>query len=141
MVELLSREGVRLEGEPGSGILWSPNDAYAQVFGRERHGRVRGVGLGITPSGRSATNASQFTSTPSVPTRTTQRILELESNSTRLTEQLAQLQEKLAQSEARQQESEARQQQMAEVIMRMNEMFAQHNGSSIADLSMSQVCN
>ena len=139
MEELLRREGVRLQGEPSSGILWSMNDVYAQVFGPECSGRVRRVGLGITPSGRSATNASQLTSTPSLPTRTTQRILELESNSARLTEQLAQLQEKLAQSEARLQESEASQQQMAEVIMRMNEMFAQHNGSSIANSSMSQV--
>ena len=139
MEALLRQEGVRLQGEPSSGILWSPNDVYAQVFGRERSGRVRGVGLGITPSGRSATNASQFTSTPSLPSRTSQRILELESNSARLTEQLAQVHEQLAQSEARQRESEARQQQMAEVIARMDSMFAQLAGSSVPNSSMSQV--
>ncbi|XP_050254224.1 uncharacterized protein LOC126700228 [Quercus robur] len=131
MEALLREEGVRLQGEPSSGILWSTNDVYAQVFGRERSGRVRGVGLGITPSGRSATNASQFTSTPSLPSRTTQRILELESNSARLTEQLAQVHEQLAQSEARQQ-------QMAEVIARMDSMFAQLAGSSVPNSSMSQ---
>ncbi|KAL0005928.1 hypothetical protein SO802_013489 [Lithocarpus litseifolius] len=54
--ELLRQLGMRLRGEPSSGVLWSKNDAYAQVFGPERTGRVRGVGLGITPSGRSATN-------------------------------------------------------------------------------------
>ena len=142
MEELLSREGVRLQGEPGSGILWSKNDAYAQVFGPERPRRVRGVGLGITPSGRSATNASQFTSTPSLPSRTTQRISELENNSFRLTEQLAQVQEQLAQLEARQQKSEVRhQQQMVEVMTHMNAMFAKLTGNSVPDLSMSQVRN
>jgi hypothetical protein len=31
-------------------IYWSHNDACAQVLGREHSGRVRGVGLGPTPS-------------------------------------------------------------------------------------------
>ncbi|KAB1205445.1 hypothetical protein CJ030_MR7G010614 [Morella rubra] len=31
-------------------IGWSPSDRYAQVIGPERHGRIRGVGLGPTPS-------------------------------------------------------------------------------------------
>ena len=96
MEELLSREGVRLQGEPSSGILCSTNDVYAQVFGPEHSGHVRGVGLGIIPSRRSAINASQFTLTLSLPSRTTQRISELENNSSRLTEQLAQVQEQLA---------------------------------------------
>ncbi|XP_065636580.1 uncharacterized protein LOC136070502 [Quercus suber] len=148
MEELLS-QGVRLQGEPGSGVLWSKDDAYARVFGPERPGRVRGVGLGITPSGRSATNASEFNMTPSVPSRTTERILELENNSSRLTEQLAQVQEQLSQSEARHQESEARHQeqlsqmearhqaQMAEVMTRMNAMFAQISQGA-RDSNMSQ---
>ena len=111
MEELLRQEGMRLQGEPGSGVLWSKDDAYARVFGIECPGRVRGVGFGITQSGRSATNASQFTSTPSLPSKTTQRISELENNSSRLTEQLAQVQEQLSQSEARHQESETRHQE------------------------------
>ncbi|KAL0011884.1 hypothetical protein SO802_006992 [Lithocarpus litseifolius] len=138
--ELLRQPGMRLQGEPSSGVLWSKDDAYAQVFGPKRVGHVRGVGLGITPSGRSATNASQFTSTPSLPSRTVQRISELENHSSRVTEQLAQVQEQLAQSEARHQEQlssiEARhqeqlslidaghQQQMAEVMTHVNAMFA-----------------
>ena len=64
MEELLSQQGMRLQGQTGSGILWSKDDAYARVFGSERPGCVREVGFGITPSRRSATNASQFTSTP-----------------------------------------------------------------------------
>nr|XP_023906731.1 uncharacterized protein LOC112018441 [Quercus suber] len=97
MEELLSQEGMRLQGEPSNGVLWSKDDAYARVFGPKHLGRVRGVGLGITPSGRSPTNASQFTSTPSLPSRTTQRISELKNNSSRLTVQLAQVQEQLSQ--------------------------------------------
>ncbi|XP_050258344.1 uncharacterized protein LOC126703426 [Quercus robur] len=31
-------------------IAWAPDDVYAQVFGNERNGRVRGVGFGPTPS-------------------------------------------------------------------------------------------
>ena len=51
--ELLSQQGMRLQGQTGSGILWSKDNAYAQVFSLERPGRVRGMGLGINPSGRS----------------------------------------------------------------------------------------
>ena len=31
-------------------IAWAPDDVYAQVFGNERNGRVRGVRFGPTPS-------------------------------------------------------------------------------------------
>ena len=64
---------MRLQGEPSStsGVLWFEDDAYARVFGLECLGCVCGVGFGITPFGRSVTNASQFTSTPSSSTITT----------------------------------------------------------------------
>lgn len=91
MEELLSQRGMRLQGKPGRGVLWSKDDAYARVFGPERLGWVRGVGFGITPSGRSIINASQFTSTPSSSSRTTQRISEWENNFSILREQLAQV--------------------------------------------------
>ncbi|XP_075660578.1 uncharacterized protein LOC142630466 [Castanea sativa] len=105
MAALLNEQGMRLEGEVSSGILWSRDDAYARVMDRpERPGRVRGVGFGITPSGRSATNNSLFTSNPS-STRTTQRISGLETSHEELRERLAQSEarhrEDLAQSEAR----------------------------------------
>ena len=102
----------------------------------ERPGRVRGVGFGITPSGRSATNKSQFVLTLS-PSRVHQRVLELETSHEELREQLAQSREELtkhreevAQSEARHREeqvqSEARHQaQMAEMTMTMRGMFEQ----------------
>ena len=42
----------------------SVDDIYAQVMGRERHGRVRGYGFGITPTlvfGSSSTGQSSST--------------------------------------------------------------------------------
>ena len=86
MEELLTQEGMRLQGELGSGILWFKDDVYARVFGLERLERVRGVGFGIISSRRSATNLSRFTSTLSSSSRTIQRISEFE---TSLREELA----------------------------------------------------
>ena len=108
------------------------------MIGRpERAGRVRGVGFGITPSGRSARNASQFisTSTPS-SSRTHERMLELETSHEELREALAKSREELAicreevaQSEARHREelaqSEVRHQaRMVEMMASMKTMFA-----------------
>ncbi|KAB1213541.1 Myosin-5 [Morella rubra] len=47
----------------GGSISWSPSDRYAQVIGPERHGRIRGVGLGPTPSSYSA-NTSRISTQP-----------------------------------------------------------------------------
>uniref|UniRef100_A0A7N2MTU2 Uncharacterized protein n=1 Tax=Quercus lobata TaxID=97700 RepID=A0A7N2MTU2_QUELO len=53
-----------LQGKLGGGILWSKDDAYARVMGLERSGHVRGVGFGLTPSGRNGENLSQSALTP-----------------------------------------------------------------------------
>ncbi|KAB1199650.1 hypothetical protein CJ030_MR0G018441 [Morella rubra] len=45
----------RVDGSIG----WSPSDRYAQVIGPERHGRIRGVGLGPTPSSHPANTNEQ----------------------------------------------------------------------------------
>ncbi|KAB1201341.1 hypothetical protein CJ030_MR0G004316 [Morella rubra] len=49
----------RVDGSIG----WSPSDRYAQVIGPERHGRIRGVGLGPTPSSH-PTNTNVRSSQP-----------------------------------------------------------------------------
>ena len=68
MAALLNEQGIRLQGEIGNGILQFNDDVYAQVIGHpKRLGRVCGVGFGITPSRRSATNYSQFTIKQSSP--------------------------------------------------------------------------
>ena len=89
MAALLNEQGIRLQGEIGNGILWSNGDMHAQVMGHpERPEHVRGVGFGITPSGKSGTNYSQFTSTLS-SSRTHQRMSKLETSHEELREQLA----------------------------------------------------
>ena len=45
MNEILNNGG-SLQGEHDAGILWSTDDAFAQVMGKERCGRVRGSVLG-----------------------------------------------------------------------------------------------
>ena len=117
----------------------------------ERPGRVCGVGFGITPLGRSATNYSQFTLTPSL-SRTHQRMSELKTSHEELREHLAQSREELAkhreeaaQSEARHREelaqSEARHQaQMAEMMTTMRGMFEQLS-QGMRDIGPSQVAN
>ena len=63
MTEILNNWG-SLHGECCKGILWSKNDAFAQVMGAERCGRVRGVSFGPTPLGRSGSNLPCYTLTP-----------------------------------------------------------------------------
>ena len=81
---------------------------HAQVMGHpERPEHVRGVGFGITPSGKSGTNYSQFTSTLS-SSRTHQRMSELETSHEELREELAQYREELAKHGEEVAQSEAR---------------------------------
>ena len=55
MNEILNKGG-SLQGKRHVGILWSTDDAFAQVMGKERCGRVRGVSFGPTPTGRNGAN-------------------------------------------------------------------------------------
>ena len=81
-------------------------------MGSERSGCVRGVGFGLTPSGRNGANLSQSALTPSLLSETTERIVELETSLVDVKEQLAQSEvrhekqftQSLAQFEVRHQE-------------------------------------
>ena len=110
-------------------------------MGRPEHpGCVRGLGFGITPSGRSATNYSQFTSTLST-SRTQQRMSELETSHEELREQLAQSREELAKHREEVAQSEARHQaQMAEMMTLMRGMFKQLS-QGMRDIGPSQIAN
>jgi len=92
MNEILNNGG-SLQGERDAGILWSTDDAFAQVMGKERCGRVRGVGFGPTPTGRSGANLPCSTGPSS--SETAHRMTELENS----------LRDQLAQSEQRHQEA------------------------------------
>ena len=92
MNEILNNGG-SLQGEHHVGILWSTDDAITQVMGKERYGRVRGVGFGPSPTGRSGANLPCLTSPSS--SETAHRMTELENS----------LMDQLAQSEQRHQEA------------------------------------
>ena len=105
MNQILTQGGRSLRGERGEGILWSKDDAYAQVMSVERCGRVHGMGFGPTSSGRSGSNLSCYTSTPLSSSKTTHRITELETSLGSVMDQLSHLeerhQEQLAKLDAR----------------------------------------
>ncbi|XP_050280279.1 uncharacterized protein LOC126721267 [Quercus robur] len=116
MKEILNNGG-KLVGDHRDGILWAKDDAFAQVMGEERSGRVRGVGFGPTPSGRSGSNLPCVLGPSS--TETVQRMIALENS---MRDQLAdseqrhqqQLAEALAEAKR---ESDARhEQQLAEAL-------------------------
>ncbi|XP_075656256.1 uncharacterized protein LOC142626318 isoform X2 [Castanea sativa] len=55
MKELLEIFSNQLQSSDTSGsIAWSPDDVFAKVMGKERKGRIRGVGFGPSPSARSS---------------------------------------------------------------------------------------
>ena len=58
MKELLVDPKNQLQSSDRSGsIAWSTDDVFAKVMGKERKGRIRGVGFGPTPSGQSSKTA------------------------------------------------------------------------------------
>lgn len=58
MKKLLEDSSNHLQSSDTSGsIAWSTDDVFAKVMGKERKGRIRGVGFGPSPSGRSSKSA------------------------------------------------------------------------------------
>nr|POF23502.1 hypothetical protein CFP56_40078 [Quercus suber] len=51
--ELMSQEASDLPKGANGSIAWCSIDAFSKVMGKEKHGRVRGLGFGPTPSNRS----------------------------------------------------------------------------------------
>ena len=88
MNEILYNGG-SLQGERDTGILWSTDDVFAQVIGKEHCGRVRGVGSGPTPTGRSGANLPCLTGPSS--SEMAHWMTELENS---LRDQLAQLEQR-----------------------------------------------
>ncbi|XP_020087954.1 uncharacterized protein LOC109709952 isoform X2 [Ananas comosus] len=48
--KLMQKESDVTQGSSGGSSMWAADDAYSKVIGQDRHGRVRGVGFGPTPS-------------------------------------------------------------------------------------------
>ena len=84
MNEILNNGGSQ-QVERHEGILWSTDDAFAQVMGKERCGHVRGVSFGPTPTGRNGSNLPCLTGPSS--SEMAHRMTELENS---LRDQLAQ---------------------------------------------------
>ena len=85
--ELLSESSNRVQSSDLTGsIAWVPDDVYAQVFGNERNGCVRGVGFGPT---------SNMHHAKSTPTIAQVRSQERDAKVTQLENQMASLTEKV----------------------------------------------
>ena len=115
MNEILNKGG-SLQGERNAGILWSIDDTFTQVMGKERCGRIRGVGFGPTPTRRSGANLPCLTGPSS--SEMAHRMTELENS----------LMNQLAQSEQRHQEAIAalHAQHKEEIAERFAELDARH---------------
>ena len=113
MNEILNKGG-SLQGERHAGILWSTDDAFTQVMGKERCGCVRGVGFGPTLTGRSGANLPCLTGLSS--SETAHRMIELKNS----------LRDQLAQSEQRHQKAIAtlHAQHKEEIAERLAESYA-----------------
>ena len=76
MRELMAT-GLQLQGDYiEAGILWQPGDAFRQVIGAERGGRVRGVGFDPTLFGNRASSMDD-SMPPLTSIATDQRVKEL----------------------------------------------------------------
>ena len=95
-----------------SSITWAPDDVYAQVFGNEHNGHVRGARFGPTPSGRTVKNAAAITHI---------RSQEQDAEVTRLRSQVALLTEKIT----RYDNLEERMTQMASMMQLMQNHFSE----------------
>ena len=83
MKELLAA-GSQLQGKASEGgILWRVDDAFAQVIGVERGGRVWGLGFGLTPSGTHVRIMEDYMP-PSTSTATDLRVKELTTDISRV---------------------------------------------------------
>ena len=85
--ELLSESLNRVQSSDLTGsIAWAPDEVYAQVFGNECNGHVRGVGFGPNPS---------IHPTKNTPTIAQVRSQEIDAEVTQLKNQVASLSEKV----------------------------------------------
>ena len=97
-------------------IVWSTEDVFAKVMGKERKGRIRGVGFGPSPNGRSSKSALTDIEIHSSQAR--------DNEVAQLKASLATMQDKLAGFEEREQRMEQR---MASMFQQMQQSSSQFN--------------
>ena len=129
MKDLLVDPKNQLQSSDTSGsILWSRDDVFAKVMGKEHKGRIRGVGFGPTPSGQSSKTALTDSEIRSSQARDNE-VAQLKASLATMEEKLAgfdEMKEKLSKFEEMEQRME----------QRMTRMFQQMQSSMINDLSV-----
>ncbi|KAL4616358.1 hypothetical protein ACB092_07G194000 [Castanea dentata] len=119
MKELLEISSNQLQSSDTSGsIAWSPNDVFAKVMGKERKGRIRGVGFGPTPSGRSSKSVLTDIEIRSSQARDNE-VAQLKASLATMEEKLAgfdEMKQKLSQFEEMEQRMEQRMARMLQQI-------------------------
>ncbi|XP_075650322.1 uncharacterized protein LOC142620904 [Castanea sativa] len=140
MKELLEISSNQLQSSDTSGsIAWSPDDVFAKVMGKERKGRVRGVGFGPTPSGRSSKSVLTDIEIHSSQARDNE-VAQLKASLATMEEKLAgfdEMKQKLSQFEEMEQRMEERMEERME--QRMEQRLEQRVARMLQQ--MSPQCN
>ncbi|KAK9984585.1 hypothetical protein SO802_034110 [Lithocarpus litseifolius] len=123
MKELLADPANDLQSFDTTGsIAWAPDDVFAKVMGKERKGRIRGVGFGPSPSGRSSNSALTDIETHSRQARDNE-VAQLKATLATMEDKLAgfdEMKEKLSQFEEMEQ-------RMARMLQQMQHISSQCN--------------
>ncbi|XP_065623494.1 uncharacterized protein LOC112018425 [Quercus suber] len=124
---LLDDSSNQLQSSDMSGsIAWSTNDVFAQVMGKERKGRIRGVGFGPSPSGQSSKSARTDIEIQSSQARDNE-VAQLKASLATMEDKLAsfdEMKERLSQFEDMEQRMEER---MARMLQQMQQSSSQCN--------------
>nr|POE83860.1 hypothetical protein CFP56_78543 [Quercus suber] len=127
MKRLLDDSSNQLQSSDMSGsIAWSTNDVFAQVMGKERKGRIRGVGFGPSPSGQSSKSARTDIEIQSSQERDNE-VAQLKASLATMEDKLAsfdEMKERLSQFEDMEQRMEER---MARMLQQMQQSSSQFN--------------
>ena len=123
MKQLLNDSSNHLQSSDMSGsIAWSTDDVFAKVMGKERKGRIRGVGFGPSPSGRSSKSALTDIEVHSSQARDNE-VAQLKASLATMEDKLAsfdEMKERLSQFEDMEQRMEERmEQRMARIFQQM----------------------
>ncbi|KAK9986497.1 hypothetical protein SO802_031448 [Lithocarpus litseifolius] len=133
MKELMADPANHLQSSNTTGsIVWAPDDVFAKVMGKERKGRIRGVGFGPSPSGRSSKNALTDIETHSRQARDNE-VAQLKATLATMEEKLAdfdEMKEKLAgfdEMKEKLSQFEEMEQRMAQMLHQMQHISSQCN--------------
>ncbi|KAL0012767.1 hypothetical protein SO802_007875 [Lithocarpus litseifolius] len=142
MKELLADPANHLQSSDTTGsIAWAPDDVFAKVMGKERKGRIRGVGFGPSPSGRSSKSALTDIETHSRQARDNE-VAQLKATLATMEDKLAdfdEVKEKLAgfdEMKEKLSQFEEMEQRMARMLQQMQHISSQCNQDINKDLDI-----